>query len=193
MSGIMVDIDGVLADFVGGFTTLGNAMFGLSVKRNGEQEDWSWSGSGWCTSEQENEIWECLKASSTFWRSLKTLSNVSAADLQLVAATHTTQPLIFVTSRPGRTAWRQTVDWLEERGIMEPLVVRTAKTLRKPAVCRGLGLMAAIEDSPMQLEELYKAGIETVKIRWPYNRLARAWATVASLEEALARFDVGVE
>ena len=193
MSGIMVDIDGVLADFVYGFTMLGSEMFGLPVKRNGEQEDWSWSGSGWCTPAQENWIWEALKASPTFWRSLPTLPNVGKPDLSLVASEHLRYPLVFVTSRPGLTAWRQTVDWLEERGIMEPLVVRTTRDLRKPTICRSLGLSAAIEDSPSQLEELYKAGIETVKVRWPYNREARAWDTVSSLGEALYRFDVGVE
>lgn len=189
----MVDIDGVMADFVHGFTRLGEELYGLPVISNGEQEDWSWSGSGWCTPEQENEIWETLKIRRTFWRYLPTLSNVSKADLALVASVHLTQPLVFVTSRPGLMAWQQTVDWLEEREILEPLVVRTTRTLRKSTVCRNLGLSAAIEDSPAQLEELYKAGIETVKIRWPYNRLARAWCTVASLREALERFDVGAE
>lgn len=193
MNGIMVDIDGVMADFVDGFTRLGKELYGLPMLRCDEQEDWSWSGSGWCTPEQENEIWETLKIRPTFWRDLPTLSNVGKGDLEIVAAVHLTEPLIFVTSRPGLTAWQQTVDWLQARGIMEPLVVRSSSSLKKSYICQNLGLVAAIEDSPSQLEELYKAGVETVKIRWPYNSLARCWAAVSSLGEALERFDVEVE
>jgi uncharacterized HAD superfamily protein len=183
--GVMVDIDGVLADFVDGFTRLGNEMFGLPVKRNSEQTDWDWTKSGWCTSEQEGQIWNRISISSTFWGGLLPLDNVAAEDFERIDELHKEVPLVFVTSRMGETAWKQTVSWLENHGVREPLVAIATKGRPKWEICGGLGIDTVIEDAPNQLEALGNMFV-TVKIAWPYNNGVAADYTVPSIGEALA-------
>lgn len=189
-TGVMMDIDGVLADFVNGFTRLGNELFGLPVKDNRDQGEWSWTGSRWCTQEQEGAIWKAIRSSDTFWSGLKPLDNVGDETLDVIADEHRRQPIVFVTSRVGDTAWEQTIEWLEDRGIRRPLVVVSSRELTKPSICRGLGLQIAIEDAPAQLAVLYEAGIETVKVAWPYNAGCEARYTVGSVGEALDLLDI---
>lgn len=116
---IMVDIDGVLADFICGFTTLAAAMFGCPITTTSEQP--KWDGFPGMTALQINLVWKRVKTSTDFWNRLgslvgdKTFDRIS--ELQVDHRVH------FVTSRHGLAAHDQTVGWLEERGILSPEVL----------------------------------------------------------------------
>jgi hypothetical protein len=191
----MIDVDGVLADFVAGFSLLAHLKYNLPKKTNEEQESWDWVASGYCTREQESALWNDIRASRTFWATLPTLASVTPRGLEMLQRYHATEPLIFVTSRCGLTAWSQTITWLQDRGIHEPLVVIANKHHPKPEICKTFGLEAVIEDSPMVLEDFYRnhKGVELVKIATAYNRGAAAWRIVANIEEALDLFDIGID
>lgn len=117
------DVDGVLADFGLGFSTIGNRMYGLPIIHNSEIQHWNWSK--WhCTKEQECAIWKEVKQTENFWLNLHPifLRPLSLFDNNYYYA---------ITNRvdtEGFTAILQTSLWLRNRfGSNAPQVLVTPK------------------------------------------------------------------
>lgn len=116
---VVLDVDGVLADFILGFTTLANRMFGTPVYTTLEQKAWdSYEG---LTDAECTQTLEAAKLSPTFWQDLPPLASPEElARLAFVAAAH---DLYFVTSRFGVGAKVQTEAWLRRHGVPSPTVI----------------------------------------------------------------------
>src|SRR2546425_1059663 len=104
---ILFDIDGVLADFILGYTKLG-------VKMGFLNRSWSTlSQRTWDMPEipkaQQDAMWEKIKQDSWFWTELEPLVDKDVfADIQDLRSTAS---VYFVTSRPGALAKQQTEMW----------------------------------------------------------------------------------
>jgi len=139
---IMFDMDGCLADFIYGFTSLAAVMFGCAVTRTSEQP--KWDGFPGITTRQINMVWERVKRSPDFWNRLDSLVDDPTfnriSDMQHEHRVH------FVTSRQGVSTHDQTVAWLEERGIMSPEVVIIPSAASKGHMAAALQIEYAIDD-----------------------------------------------
>lgn len=169
---LVIDVDGVLADFITAFTTLANEMFGTPVRRPHEQLTWAsflliedQPGIGKpLTAAQRDAVWQALNADPLFLYRLEPL----ATEEELGRLGTTLGELYFVTSRVARAAKQQTEDWLARwvPGLVYPTVVRTSD---KAAVARAVRADVAIDDSPEHVQAL--SAVCTAVVRdWPYNR-----------------------
>ena len=121
---IMFDMDGCLADFICGFTTLAAAMFGCPITTTHEQP--KWDGFPGMSALQVNLVWKRVRTMSDFWQRLGSL--VGDETFERISQLQDEHRVHFVTSRQGVVTYEQTISWLEERGILSPevLVVPTA-------------------------------------------------------------------
>lgn len=144
---IGVDLDGVLADFDGGFAQLLSDITGNPIPYGGENTPpvWDWPLLHAKPAEVET-AWNIVEESPDFWARLRRLPDADQAiDLlqQLIIDHH---HVYFITSRPGATALYQSADWLAtELGIYYPNVMISTK---KGIVAQGLELQALIDDRP---------------------------------------------
>lgn len=137
---LVFDIDGVLADFIAGFTAMANAMFpGVPVTRTHEQP--SWRGFPGMTETQVAAVWERIKTSRVFWLSLSPL--ITPAESERVNDLQIEHDVYFCTARVGKYAKNQTEDWLTDHGIWRPSVVISN---RKGEFCKAVQADAAIDD-----------------------------------------------
>lgn len=136
------DVDGVLADFVKGFTTLCNKMYGTPVLEYNQVKHWNFEGWYGLTKEQLQSVWRYIRHDTYFWNGLGML--ISFDDADYVGHLSTKANVVFITSRPGNTAYRQTCRWINTHFNIEfPQVIVTSK---KGLVCAGLGVKYFIDD-----------------------------------------------
>src|SRR5690242_5772667 len=113
---IVFDVDGVLADFIGGFTAVASDMFpGVPVTRTHEQP--SWHGFPGMTDAQIAAVWEHVKRSDSFWLALSPLMTPAEAYRISKLWGH---DVYFCTARVGKEAKAQTEEWLSGHGIYRP-------------------------------------------------------------------------
>lgn len=191
---IFVDLDGVLAEFCEAFSHLIQQFDPtMPTVTSSTQQDWgTWGGE--MTTERAHRGWEALKKVENFWETLPSLAPPSV--FRRLAAVHKTIPIIFVTSRiptAGNTVQAQSVNWLERRGIGDPLVIvaggdrksRTGKT-NKAAIADIWLPYFIIEDGPQNALDYAAAGYEVALLDWPYTESTKAPGIHrCSLNEAL--------
>lgn len=137
---VMVDIDGVLADFVLGFTVLLHHRFNAPIVRTPDQP--VWGGFPGVSEVDERVGWEHIRASTTFWRTLPRLATHDEA-LRLRALQYRTT-LVFATARTGNAVVAQTQGWLDEQfGIEKATVLVSA---RKGELAHALHARYVIDD-----------------------------------------------
>ena len=153
---VMIDIDGVLADFIYGFTALA-AHLGL-VERPWSTPDQP----TWKFSFPVDAVWREVDAHPEWWLSLPAL--VIDAEVEALNEACEFHTIWYMTNRRG--ALDQTVSWLKRIGIAHPLVMAT---VNKADAAYRMGLQVALEDKPENLEQLRAAGINTVARHWAYN------------------------
>lgn len=164
MKPIIFDIDGVLADFIYGFTSLASTMFGTAPYSTDEQVRWSdFAG---LTKEATNEVWGVIKEDPQFWYSLRPL--VPARTFETI----NTLPcdVYFVTNRSGVCALRQTQQWLEDNGVYRPMVVLSKY---KGEIAKAIGAKATIEDKASNascIAWLTEDKTRSYLLDRPYNR-----------------------
>lgn len=117
----MFDVDGVLADFVWGFTHLMNQMgMPITPYNTFQQKSWDFQ----FPKEMSTPAWKAVADSEDFWESLPTLA--SADEMAAIAELNERENVYFVTSRAGKgSSKHQTESWLRARGILNPTVVIT--------------------------------------------------------------------
>lgn len=192
---VMVDIDGVLADFIWSFTSLLANLFGGRPYHTWEQ--WDWGTINGFTREQVSEAWDTVRGSRSFWVGVPDLLSsdgvpeVEGVRLLWREAVKGHIDLYLVTSRVGSTAKAQTEMWLRERNIYHPTVIVSGL---KGFVARGVGATAAIDDSPAQLRSIYEHSPKTVvSVRdWAYNRCVEGYVgtRVGSVQEFVKQLEV---
>jgi len=165
---IQFDIDGVLADFVQGFTTLARKWFpDVPVTRTADQP--LWSGFPRMTKGQIDVIWREVTGSWAFWQGLDALESPALFwRLDDLRARH---ELYFVTSRPGETAKVQTEAWLHRRGIYNPTVIISGK---KAEIAKAIKANFSIEDKPSNgscIDWMTDGRTKSYLINRPYNRM----------------------
>ena len=174
---IVFDLDGVLADFVLGFTTLANQLYGTPVYSTSQQKEWQrFDG---LNPEQVDKVWKTIDTLPTFWTDLQPLIDKPTC-MQIHLLTHD-HDVYFVTSRsPAGNAKRQAEEWLRRHICLytSPTVVMTKE---KGEFCKIAKIDALLEDRPKSaLWVLYQSPKTRVfLLDQPYNRLGpEAWAAV---------------
>lgn len=136
------DVDGVLADFVKGFTTLCNKMYGTPILNYSKVKHWNFEGWYGLTKEQLQKVWKAIRKDRYFWNDLRLLISLDESDY--IGHLTTQANVVFITSRPGDTAHYQTAYWIEKYfNIRYPQVIVTSK---KGLICAGLGVKYFIDD-----------------------------------------------
>lgn len=164
---IMFDLDGVLADFVYGFTALANKNYGTPITPTSGQP--SWYGFPGLDTHVIDSTWYTLKQDGTFWVGLPSL--VSSDELAYVAALADQHHVYFATDRKGLRVKRQTEEWLEDRGIINPTVLITN---RKGEVAKALKCRFSIEDKASNASAvawLTEDRCKSYLINRPYNQV----------------------
>lgn len=126
---VMFDLDGVLADFVGGYSRLYEGIHGHSP---GPFRQWN--------DLLDTEVWGCIEASTTFWQDLNVLQGVRWPRVN--EATKGCD-VYFVTNRVGKDVKQQSEVWLSKYIVGCPTVIVTA---HKGEVALAIGANYSIDD-----------------------------------------------
>ena len=170
---VVFDVDGVLADFTLGFTSMAHLKFPELPKPHGNSMQQTWdfaSGTGLWTKEQEDACWQEIGQSSTFWSGLYPL--VIEADRVAMRRLSKVADLWYVTARFGIAPGKQTRNWLGSYGFpqFENVIALGDRKGTKVDVIQELKAVAAIDDAPAHLEALDKIPhLSLFKRNWPYN------------------------
>ncbi len=166
MKTIQFDIDGVLADYCLGYSTIANRLFGSPVFQTVDMQSWNDWG---LTKEQEGEMWKYIENEPNFWLRLPAL--VSREVFEQIDALSTTHHVVFVTYRmtgfpcPQQQTWR----WLHSNGIRRPNVILSK---HKGHIAQAIGANYSIEDKASNATDVtfLAPRCQSYLINRPYNR-----------------------
>lgn len=164
---VIFDVDGVLADFIGGFTDKAAQMFpGVQPIKTHEQP--SWHGFPGITDEQISAVWDSVNDDVNFWYNLDPL--VTNDELWRIRNLADAEEVYFCTARCGRRAKDQTEEWLKAHGILHPTVIISKA---KGEFAKAIRADAAIEDkanNASAIDWLTDGKTRSYLIDRPYNR-----------------------
>ena len=139
----MFDMDGVLADFDFGFTTLAHRMYGTPLSSTIVKKEWSFRNT--LTNKEQFAVWDVLKNTPQWWTSLDPL--VSTNTFARINSLCKHNEVYFITNRrhditaPGI----QTQAWLIMNGItFNPRVIVTKD---KGEACKIMKIDYSLEDN----------------------------------------------
>lgn len=168
MKRIVFDIDGVLAEFIGGFTALAHEQTpSVPVTRTHEQP--SWYGFPGMTKEMIDGVWRRVVVSNTFWNDLDPLLDVET--FHGIEKLRRDNEVYFCTARPGKYTKLQTEIWLRRNGIRYPTVVISKQ---KGEFCKAIEADFSIEDKAANASFIdWQTGGRTASylINRPYNQV----------------------
>jgi len=141
MSTIIMDVDGVLADFVLAYTRQAVEM-GFLDKENSCFDQVGWDQFG-LTSEQMSKVWDVIYDIHGWWASLDAL--VSRSVFSEINKLQFYHQVVFVSARQGINPQFDTTNWLDMHGVENASVVITKK---KGEVARALNADYSLEDKP---------------------------------------------
>lgn len=126
---VMFDVDGVLADFVGGYRRLQEKLG--QKPTSGTRWDDYW----------DKAVWSYIKQSPSFWYELPLLA--TEEEMAAINDLQDQADVYFVTAKPGFNAHQQTCRWLEKHGIYRPTVILSQ---HKAEIAKALEAHYSIED-----------------------------------------------
>ena len=133
------DIDGVLADFIGGFTTLASKTYKNVPYSTVHQKLWGkFAG---LSEKEEHETWNVVDQMTDFWATLPTL--LTTAQWDKLCTLNLRSNVYFATNRRGKDPLDETKSWLESFGVYRPNVVLTKF---KGEFCRVVNARYMIDD-----------------------------------------------
>lgn len=179
---ILLDIDGVLADFILGFTTLlSKHREDITPYNTYEQRQWDFA----YPKEVTRQGWTLVDESlGRFWSTLPVLA--TADEKQLVRDLSQQHEVYFVTSRPGGRLTRvATENWLVNNfGLHNPSVILCNE---KGAFVDAAAIDFALDDKPENVATMDTAGTKAYMLTRRYNKDARYGSRdfdrVASIQE----------
>jgi hypothetical protein len=168
----VLDIDGVLADFTGGFLKRAREM-GLGdifPKRERDVTEWDYG----VPKKYFTKVWNTVKHDIEFWSSLrvfpKTRKNL------------TFKPIAYITHRPISND--VTKAWLKDRGFPVPERCYTVADVNdKVILAKRLGAKRIIDDRPDTCQTFIDAGLDAFVFTRPHNLLIEDVERIASLGE----------
>ena len=176
--GLVIDCDGVLADFNESFIDLVQSQTGVVLQpRSATYPDtWAYHLAAGVTPEQDRQLWEAIANSNSFWLALSPLPTAKEAlsrlDKARVGAGMRWKEPIFMTCRKGVDVKLQTEKWLAMQGYSRAHVVvdcQKGKALSK------LRASTIIDDKPENLFDVASHSPNTwrILIDAPYNKSAQ--------------------
>jgi hypothetical protein len=144
---VMMDVDGCLADYARGFTTLANEMFGTPIVETAKYTAWSQllessGGIAGLTGDQIRQVRAESRKLPYFWYLLTSL--LTTEEKNLLRHVNLIHDVYFVTTRDGVGARRQTTCWLQDDLGLPVAHVIISK--HKGTVALALGADYSIED-----------------------------------------------
>lgn len=173
---IGVDMDGILANFYLGFSTIANKLFETPIVTNiNDVKTYRWENWYPMDKKQHNAVWhEIDNKVPNFWLGLQPLvnNNIFLRMQNMEAMGHN---FFFITSRKntmGKSALRQTKEWLESYTALKSFSVIPSH--RKGGIIERAEINYFIDDLP---ENVIEAAIEAAKCKSyllvrPYNAYA---------------------
>jgi uncharacterized protein len=138
---IGVDVDDVLADFMGAFSVLANKRYGVPLGTR--PVDWDWSNYK-LTTEQIDQLWADCRATKNFWYELGKEEGTNS-----LPTAHSKDLLYYITNRfptEGLAPEIQTAAFLHWHFTLAyPTVIVAAN---KGEIAKALGLTHFIDDRP---------------------------------------------
>lgn len=165
---ILFDVDGVLADFVTGFTTLANELYNVPISGMDNHKDFGFDYLN-ISREQIESLWDVVKNSFTFWLSLPhLLTPEEILGLRYFVYNHN---VTFVTHRFSSVInpASQTAIWLKQQFDLKfPQVIATPS---KGLAAVVINADFAIEDKASNALDIAKNSIRTQSylLHKPYN------------------------
>ncbi len=164
---IMCDIDGCLADFVKGFTTLAHSIWPhVPITETLRQP--RWDGFPGMTKDEIDFTLKIINESNAFWVGLPTMTpRMTFVDLNAIDRD---ADVYFTTNRQGAKVKQQTEEWLHKQGIANPRVLIVE---RKGELARSIGATFMIDDKAGNaIYAAYHAAptLRSFIIDRPYNR-----------------------
>lgn len=179
---LVVDIDGVLADFPTAFTKI-LMKIEPQTKVDMYAPDFPCKWDWFDVFQQETvaRAWIEVKGSPNFWSTLQPTLN-GATDIAVLNTLNYNHEIYFVTNRAGDNPKAQTEAWLERQGFDYPTVIICKD---KQGFCNAIKADAIIEDLVDNM-----AGLEcqTFLIKKPYNKIywkTMPFTAVNTVREAL--------
>ena len=166
MKTIGFDVDGVLAAFSRGFSTVANQLFNTEVIEEENIQHWNWEKDAWSgmTKGMVAECWNHIRTgkAGAFWQGLDALA--SEMELWRIGELCTDNTVYFITTRPDTMTYlspqQQTRNWLAKRGIEGNVIIAS----NKGKICEALGIQAYIDDKFINCVDVFKNSKKT----WVY-------------------------
>lgn len=189
---IMIDMDGVLCDFVEAFTRTARELDPTQVIITTEKQA-TWNLVGLMDRRLMNQTWDRVRATHEWWYKMP-YPMINRRELQDLLQLTYSSDVVFCTNRsaatPGRPIAAQTAEWLEDRGIYHPSVLCARD---KGLVAMGIEATHAIDDRAENCQSiaLMQPQCSVYLLDRPYNRdavMLPNMQRVASFEEFLSCF-----
>jgi len=189
---VMIDVDGVCADFVTNFYAIGQEFNpSIPLRTTHTQADWSiWEG---FTREDIQKTWLRIKQSPTFWANLNSLMSWPDRASIRFASLVPNIGLYFVTSRPGYNVKQQTEVWF--RSLIpgfDPTVLVVERAHHKADIAKALDIGLSLEDNEENAHDIGKVIGRNNSYLLPrqYNRKHKQSPDVSGIMEFLLKAGV---
>lgn len=136
---IVFDIDGVLADFMGGFHRLSEEINGVVVPGTGT----GWDNYGGLPAAYVQKTWQTIAKNPTFWLGLWPLFNTE--EKQQIVDLVENHTVYFATARPTPHALKMSQQWLKSQ-LGLAVHISVVGTKRKGEFCRTVNADFMLDD-----------------------------------------------
>lgn len=144
-----IDIDGILCDFNDAYVDKLHKVTGVALPCCYDQ--WDFDLVAGYTPTQVHTTWSDISLDPTFWSTLPPHNDAEESMFYLRKRYNFGDDIYFITSRPGVSAKRQTVEWLDRfnaylgNGVPHPTVLMV-RGKDKGKVCAALKVTHFIDD-----------------------------------------------
>jgi hypothetical protein len=185
-----IDVDGVLADFDTAFYWLLNSLKpglsppGVWSKGQFHPDTWDWAEETY-PPEIVEQAWQMVKdPAERFWLQLHPTPH--AEDLIPALWNH---EAYAITSRPGKTAYPQTREWLDTYGFDGALIIARGP---KGPIAASVGLTHFLDDKPENCQSVTRSSPSTHV--WLLRQRHNTWFSHAkAAEEGIAVAETAVD